>query len=343
MLLALLLVMCGDLLERWQRQLPPESPNFFLLNIAPPQAAPLKTFLEQHAVKSEAFYPIIRACLTAINGQIATERIHENDPGANTVNRELNLTWMEGLPDHNVLMAGQAPKAGEVSMEANEAQEMGIKLGDTLTFTGDTQPFSATVTSFRRVDLESLRPNFFFIFPPGVLDTQPQSLLTSFRHDGDDKLIVQLNRQFPTVSVLDVGTMLRQIGQILQQVSRALEVMVVLVLFCGMLLLLAQIQVGMRQRRQELMVYRTLGVGRRLLRGTLWCEFAALGLMSGVAAAIGAEVALWLLQRKVFDFPWEPNVVMWGALPLSVALLLSLCGGWLGLLSGKVLFRQFSS
>ncbi|MCW2478350.1 putative ABC transporter permease subunit YbbP [Candidatus Symbiopectobacterium sp. NZEC135] len=344
MLLALLLVMRGDLLERWQRQLPPESPNFFLLNIAPPQAAPLKTFLEQHVVKPETFYPIIRARLTAINGQVATERIHENDPGANTVNRELNLTWMEGLPEHNVLTAGQAPKAGEVSMEANEAQKMGIKLGDTLTFTGDTQPFSATVTSFRQVDWESLRPNFFFIFPPGALDAQPQSLLTSFRHDGDDKLIVQLNRQFPTISVLDVGTMLRQISQVLQQVSRALEVMVVLVLFCGVLLLLAQIQVGMRQRRQELMVYRTLGAGRRLLRGTLWCEFAALGLMSGVAAAIGAEVALWLLQRKVFDFPWEPNVVMWGVLPLSAALLLSLCGGWLGLrlLSGKALFRQFS-
>lgn len=152
MLLALLLVMRGDLLERWHRQLPPESPNFFLLNIAPAQAAPLKTFLEQHAVKPEVFYPIIRARLTAINGQVATDRIHENDPGANTVNRELNLTWMEGLPDHDVLTAGQAPKAGEVSMEANEAQEMGIKLGNTLTFTGDTQPFSATVTSFRRVD-----------------------------------------------------------------------------------------------------------------------------------------------------------------------------------------------
>lgn len=91
------------------------------------------------------------------------------------------------------------------------------------------------------------------------MDAQPQSLLTSFRHAGDDKLIVQLNRQFPTVSVLDVGTMLRQIGQVLQQVSRVLEVMVVLVLFCSMLLLLAQIQVGMRQRRRELMVYRTLG------------------------------------------------------------------------------------
>ncbi|CPR13800.1 putative ABC transporter permease subunit YbbP [Brenneria goodwinii] len=344
MLLALLLVMRGDLLDRWQQQLPPESPNYFLLNMTADQVPQVTTFLEQHQVRPEQFYPIIRARLTEINQQVATEVIHEDDPGGNTVNRELNLTWMDGIPDHNVLVEGQAPKAGEVSMEVKEAKEMGIKIGDTLTFTGDTQPFSAKVTSFRQVDWESLRPNFFFIFPAGALDNQPQSWLTSFRYHGDEKMITQLNRQFPTLSLLDVGSMLRQIGQVLQQVSRALEIMVVLVLFCGILLLLAQIQVGMRQRRQELMVYRTLGAGLRLLRTTLWCEFAVLGLVAGIAAAIGAEAALWLLQSRVFNFSWEPNLTMWVALPLSAALLLSLCGGWLGvrLLRGKALFRQFA-
>ncbi|MFC3394869.1 putative ABC transporter permease subunit YbbP [Brenneria rubrifaciens] len=344
MLLALLLVMRGDLLDRWQQQLPPGSPNYFLLNMTAEQVPQVKTFFEQHQVKPEQFYPIVRARLTEINQQVATELIHEDDPGGNTVNRELNLTWTDAIPEHNVLVKGEAPKAGEVSMEVKEAKEMGIKIGDTLTFTGDTQPFSVKVTSFRQVDWESLRPNFFFIFPAGALDGQPQSWLTSFRYDGDEKMITQLNRQFPTLSVLDIGSMLRQIGQVLQQVSRALEIMVILVLFCGVLLLLAQIQVGMRQRRQELMVYRTLGAGLRLLRTTLWCEFAVLGLVAGIAAAIGAEAALWLLQRQVFNFPWEPNLIMWWALPLSAALLLSLCGGWLGirLLRGKALFRRFA-
>ena len=93
---------------------------------------------------------------------------------------------------------------------------------------------------------------------------------------------------------------------------------------------MAQVQVGMQQRRQELRVYRTLGAGMRLLRRTLWSEFALLGLVSGIAAAAGAEVALWLLQRQVFDFPWQPNYLMWVLVPISGALLLSLCGGFLG-------------
>lgn len=346
MLLALLLVMRGDLLDRWEQQLPPDSPNYFLLNITKEQIPQVTDFLHQHKAEPETFYPIVRVRLTKINDQIATDIIKPDDAGGEAVNRELNLTWMQGLPDHNPLVAGNGPpKAGEVSIDEGLAGRLGVKLGDTVTFNGDTQDFSAKITSLRKVDWDSLKPNFYFIFPPGALDGQPQSWLTSFRYHGDDSTITQFNRQFPTVSMMDIGSILRQVGQVLQQVSRALEVMVILVMLCGGLLLLAQIQVGMRQRRQELIVYRTLGASKKMLHRTLWCEFAVLGLVAGIAAAIGAEAVLWLLQRKVFDFPWEPNYLMWIAVPVVSALLLSVCGGWLGvrLLRGRALFRQYDS
>jgi len=339
MLLAMLLVLRGDLLDRWQQQLPPESPNYFLINIATEQVTPLKAFLSEHQVIPASFYPIVRARLTQINGKSTDGNQDE------ALNRELNLTWQTQKPEHNPITAGTwPPKAGEVSMEQELAKRLNISLGDSVTFMGDTQDFTARVTSLRKVDWESLRPNFYFIFPQGALDGQPQSWLTSFRWENGNDMLTQLNREFPTVSLLDIGAILQQVGQVLQQVSRALEVMVVLVTGCGVLLLLAQVQVGMRQRHQELVVYRTLGAGKKLLRTTLWCEFALLGFVSGLVAAIGAETALAVLQTRVFEFPWEPDWRLWVVLPLSGALLLSLCGGWLGtrLLKGKALFRQFS-
>ena len=340
MLLALLLVMRGDLLDRWQQQLPPDSPNYFLLNMTQDQVPQVREFLAAHQIKTETFYPIARVRLTAINGKEADPKMD------NALNRELNLTWQSARPQHNPITAGSwPPKAGEVSMEEELAGRLGVKPGDTLTFTGDTQQFTAKISSLRKVDWESLRPNFFFIFPPGALDGQPQTWLTSFRMENNPALLAQLNRQFPTLSLLDIGSIMRQIGQVLAQVSQALEIMVVLVTACGILLLLAQIQVGMRQRRQELVVYRTLGASKRLLRTTLWCEFALIGVVAGLAAAIGAEAALWGLQRKIFDFPWQPDWLLWLALPVTGALLLSLCGGWLGvrLLKGKALFRRFEA
>ena len=156
-------------------------------------------------------------------------------------------------------------------------------------------------------------------------------------------MLTQLNREFPTVSLLDIGAILQQIGQVLTQVSRALEVMVILVTACG-------VCCCWRRYRSDASALSGAGglahagAGKSLLRTTLWAEFALLGVVSGVVAAIGAEVALALLQSKIFDFPWSPDWRLWVMLPLCGAILLSLCGGWLGLrlLKGKALFRQFS-
>ncbi|AVR03189.1 putative ABC transporter permease subunit YbbP [Pluralibacter gergoviae] len=339
MLLALLLVLRGDLLDRWQQQLPPESPNYFLINIAPEQAEPVKDFLAGHGLTPSTFYPVVRARLTAIN-----DRSTAGNPDE-ALNRELNLTWLRERPQHNPLVAGTwPPKAGEVSIEEGVAKRLGLGPGDKVTFSGDTQAFSATISSVRQVDWESLRPNFFFIFPPGALDDQPQSWLTSFRWNGGSGLLTALNREFPTVGLLDIGAILRQVGDVLRQVSRALEVMVVLVTLCGLLLLMAQVQVGMRQRHQELVVWRTLGAGKALLRRSLLAEFALLGGVSGLVAAAGAEAALGLLQRQVFDFSWQPDWRLWVTLPLCGAILLAACGSWLGsrLLKGTGLFRQLA-
>ncbi|MDK7225108.1 FtsX-like permease family protein, partial [Proteus mirabilis] len=222
------------------------------------------------------------------------------------------------------------------------AQKLEIKLGDELTFVGDTREFKSVVTSIRHVDWENMRPNFFFIFAEEGLSNQPEKWMSSFYYNGDGSLITALNRQFPTVSVLDTGALIQQVQQILQQVSRALEIMVGLVMLCGALLLVAQIQVGMTQRRIELVVYRTLGASKSLLRRTLWAEFALLGLMAGLAAAIGAEVALGLLQKSVFNFPWQPQWMMWIVVPALAAVLLSLCGSILGvrLLQDKGQYRR---
>ena len=131
----------------------------------------------------------------------------------------------------------------------------------------------------------------------------------------------------------------------LEQVSRALEVMVVLVTACGMLLLLAQVQVGMRQRHQELVVWRTLGAGKKLLRTTLWCEFAMLGFVSGLVAAIGAETALAVLQAKVFGFSVGARLGDCGLFcraAVRCCCRFSAAGLGARLVKGKALFRQFA-
>ncbi len=126
-------------LDRRQQQLPPESPNYFLINIATEQVAPLKAFLAEHQIVPESFYPVVRARLTAINDK-PTEGNEDE-----ALNRELNLTRKNTRPDHNPIVAGNwPPKADEVSMEEGLAKRLKVALGDTVTFMGDTREFRAS-------------------------------------------------------------------------------------------------------------------------------------------------------------------------------------------------------
>ncbi|WMQ73918.1 MAG: hypothetical protein GPOALKHO_000936 [Sodalis sp.] len=101
MLPGLLLMMRGDLLKRWQQKLPPESPNYFLLNMTDLAGRYCQSLPAAARCGASVLYLTVRAWLISINNRIATDIIKPNDPGGHTVNRELNLTWLRDLPDHN--------------------------------------------------------------------------------------------------------------------------------------------------------------------------------------------------------------------------------------------------
>lgn len=87
---------------------------------------------------------------------------------------------------------------GEVSVEANTAQELGIKLGDKLSFSLPEGILEAKVVNLRTVEWESFSPNFFFIFAPNTMDANAGSYLGSFYVPETDKdKLVNLVQRFP--------------------------------------------------------------------------------------------------------------------------------------------------
>lgn len=106
MLLALLILVRGDLLDRWQQQLPADSPNYFLINMNQSQLEPVTKLLAEFDVKPTEFNPVVLARLTNINDQSAIEWADQRDPNNNTVRRELSLTWQSDLAPANVVDEG---------------------------------------------------------------------------------------------------------------------------------------------------------------------------------------------------------------------------------------------
>lgn len=322
-LLALLLitVVRQDLLTGWQRQLPPGTPNQFLINIQPEQVEPLQAFFSTRGFEAMTLWPMTRGRLIALNGEPVTADSFEDEETQRWVNREFNMSWTDTFGDDNELLEGEwwdesARGQPWLSAEDYAIERLGLKLGDTLTIDVAGTPHTLTVKNFRKVRWDRFRPNFFLVTPPGVLDKADDAAgvqwLTSFYlPPGDKTLLRELVRDFPNVTVFDLDATLGQVRGIVERVVRAVEFVFLFALAAGLLVLLAAVEGTRHLRARETAILRTLGARTATLRAGLLAEYAVLGLIAGVVATSAAQAVAWVLAVQVFEMPFAFSPLLW--------------------------------
>jgi putative ABC transport system permease protein len=316
MVLLLLAVVRGDLLADWRRSLPSNVPNNFLINIRPEERQSLEDFLKTRGLGSPLMYPMVRARMAAINDEPAASIKLKGEGGRGFLDREQNLTWAATLMDDNQLIAGTWWTPDDygkplVSISSEYQETLGLKLGDKLTFDIAGESLTVTVASIRKIRWDSFRPNFFLVFPPNLLDGAAGTYMTSvFLTSVQRPALADLVRQFPTVSVFDVDAILKQIREIMDRASLAVQYVFLFTLVAGIVVLLAAVQSTRDERRYESAMLRTLGASRSTVLQGVAAEFSALGFLSGTLAAFGATGVGWILAHRLFSlqFTFDPWV-----------------------------------
>ena len=335
MAMAMIALVRSDLLTTWQNQLPDNAPNHFAVNILPNEVEAMRDFLDVRGVPATKIYPMVRGRLVSINAVAVREAVTKEERSNNALNRELNLTWAGRLPADNAIVDGLWWLPGDagralVSVESRLADRLGIRTGDVLGFTVGSEEITAEVASLRAVQWDSFRPNFYMVFPPGgVLETLPATYITSFYlPSGDKQLLVDMVRQFPAVTVLELDLIMAEVGRIFRQVTLAVEYVLLFVLLAGFAVLFAALQNSLDQRLHEGALLRALGASRRQLRAGHLAEYTALGVIAGLVAAMGTECLAWLLYREVMHLDYSFKWPVWIAAPLLGALLVGCAGYW---------------
>ncbi len=319
MALLTLTLIRNDLIGAWQASLPPEAPNRFLVNIQDDQVAQLQRFFAARNVAAPQMHPMIRGRLVSVNGRKVGESEFADERARRQIAREFNLSWAASLPKDNRIVSGRwwsaanAPRE-QFSMEEGVAQRLGIKVGDRLTFDIAGSPVTATVTSLRKVDWDSFNVNFFLIAPPGLLDGQPVSYVTSFylppRHND---LLNALVQQFPNLLVIDVAQIMAQVQIMMTQVSKAVQFVFLFTLLAGLVVFYAAMASTQDERIQQAAVMRTLGASRAQLTRAHLAEFAVIGALAGLVAAAGASGLGFVLAVKVLNLSYNFSPLAWVA------------------------------
>jgi putative ABC transport system permease protein len=317
MVLLLLAVVRNDLLEDWRASLPAETPNFFMINIPADETEQFASFVEERGLPKPTLFPMIRARMTALNGVSMEQLALTSDRARGFAEREQNLSWAAELQVDNKLIAGEwwtEEDYGKplVSVADEYQEELGLELGDRLTFDVAGETLEAVVASFRHVEWDNFRPNFFLVFPPRTLDGLAGTWLTSMKLSDDQRpLLVDVVRRFPSVSLFDIDAILAQVRDVMSRASLAVQYVFLFTLAAGITVLLAAIQATRDERRYESAMLRTLGARRRVVLAGVASEFTALGMLSGVLAAVGATLVGWLLATQVFELEYAIDPWVW--------------------------------
>jgi putative ABC transport system permease protein len=314
MVLLLLTFVRGDLLARWQQSLPADAPNRFIVNVQPDQVTAVTRALAAAGAPDVALVPMVRARLVGWNGRAVTgaDFAARGERARRLSEREFNLSSAAALRADNRVTAGRmwpafGPATPELSVEQEFADMLGWKVGDRVAFDVAGERLEAKITSLRKVDWESFKPNFFVVASPGVLDDYSASYIGGVHVPDGEALTRSLVRDFPTSPWWTSTRCWRRCAQPISQVSAVVQGVFYFSLAAGVLVLVAAVGASQDERLLE------GGGDARARRQPAPAAARAgqrvrpIGILTGLAAAIAASVLAGVVAREVLDLPFTPD------------------------------------
>ena len=337
LLIAIIIAVRSHLIQQWQNQIPEGTANHFAFNIYLDELPAIKDKFAQANIKHSDFFPMTRGRVVGVNSLSAADLVKQHSKGRMNYEREINLTTSNNLSEDNTIISGtwwpdivkNYPEEMLVSVEEDYAKGLNIDIDDIVELSIAGQTLKARVTSIRKVQWDSMNPNFFMIFDQPIDQQFGANWLTSFYLSDEQKTFInRLSKAHPTISIIELDQTIEQIKSIVNKITTAVEFILALVLISGILVLITSIQATLDMRFKESAILRTLGAERSLVSKTLLVEFATLGLLAGILSVLGTEASLYMLQTKTFNMDYAPFQIMWILLPLSSGILIA-TAGWL--------------
>lgn len=289
----------------------PDAPDLFLVDVQPSQLARAKTVAAARAAGETDFSPLVRARLLAIDGK-RVRRDQTERAGAQARERgrlrarEYNLTYADALKPSERVVAGSFWKPGETaalaSVEKGFLERAGLRLGARLTFDVSGRELEAVVSSVREVEWASMRPNFFVTLTPPLLSAAPQTYIASFRARSPEDaaaLRVELSRSLPNVSVIDAGSLMSRMQEVLGLLLAATGALALFCVGVGALVTAGLAALGAEERAADAALERALGWTPRETMAADAAELGALGLLSAVAASAAAVGLGWAVAKRL--------------------------------------------
>ena len=324
-----------------------QRPNVVMFDIQPDQIEPLAQLVEDQSLPILSRVPIVSMRLSSVKGRTIEELAADSTTKATWAHwREYRSSYRDHLTESEEIVEGSfttAMKAGDrlapISLEEEIADDLGVVVGDTLTFDVQGLSVPTRVSSIRRVDWRRIGTNFFVIFPTGVLERAPQLFVLLSRTEGPDAAAAlqrSVVHNFPAVSLIDISLVLGTFDAIFSRISFVVRFMASFSILTGLIVLIGAVVVSRVQRMRESVLLKTLGASVSQVIRIMIVEYLFLGFLAALTGLLLSFASGWAFATFVLDTGFRPDFLAVCMLLVVVPLLTVT----IGIASSRGIYRR---
>lgn len=297
------------------RTVPARAPALFALDVPRDRVKEFSQTIRSNAPRAEvATVPLLRGTVVAY-GRTRVAGLEAIPPDAFILRGERGITYAARLPAGSTLTQGKwwsEDYSGPplVSVEAEQAKALGLVMGDSITVNVLGQEITARVASFRTVQWDTMGFNFVLVFSPRTFADFPHNLSATVNMPAAETGAVMraLLPRFPSVSVIEVGGVLKQVQDVVRQLSTAIAAAASVAILAGIAVLIGAIAAAREMRTYDAVMLKVLGATRAQILGAQAIEYVLLSLIVAGAALVLGLGAAWYVIVMIFDFEWLPDI-----------------------------------
>ncbi len=313
-------------------------PNLALFDIQYDQNEGVNSIIEENGLFVMQNVPIVTMRLQSVKNIPLEEILADTSRNARrwALNREYRSTYRDSLVDTETLESGEYISSVEdlsnpvpISVSTDLMEDLDVALGDTIVWDVQGIPISSYIASTRTVNWQTPQPNFFVVFPTGVLEPAPQFFATTVRttsREASVSIQQQIVQAYPNVSAIDVGQIISTIREFLDKITFVIQFIGLFSIITGLIVLAGSAATSRFQRIREAVLLRTLGAKQNQVVKIQIIEYVLLGVMAaliGLTLSVGASA---LLGYFYFDIEFIPNFVILGTEVVILVLLVLIIG-----------------
>jgi putative ABC transport system permease protein len=338
-LLVTLALIDGNMRRQLTGNMTDKAPNFFFVDIQGAEREGFVNILKQQSPTGVVTQvPMLRGRILSFNGTDVTQ-MNVPPAGRWVLRGDRGITYEEKLPTNSVLTAGEwwpADYSGQplVSFSSEEAGELGLKLGDTVTVNVLGRNITARIANFRKVQWESLSINFVMVFSPNTFRGAPHAWLATLSDPSatpqqEAAILRSVTNAYPTITSVRVKDAIDIVDQLIGQLATAIRAAAAVALIASVLVLSGALAAGNRARTHDAIILKTLGATRAMLIRAFSYEYAILGAATAIFALFAGGLSAWFVVSRIMKLPsvFLPDVAV---ITVAVSLLLTVGIGLLG-------------